>query len=267
MIKIIFLDIDGTLINYKQEISNRTIEAIHEVKKKGYLLSICTGRALDTIPSFLKELPFDGIIASAGAHAVWKGQILFRDQMSQDLLSRTIDVLEAHHAHYILDGRNGKFANEESINQFRTLLSDKGIDDSDFAIQKVEDPRTIEGVESGMYYHADIDVKSMGMAVPEGIQITPMSFADRNQFNGEFTQKGIHKASAILKVITHLGIQQDEVMAIGDGPNDREMLMFAGTSVAMGNAEQETKKLASYVTQSVDQDGVYHAFKAFNLID
>ena len=75
------------------------------------------------------------------------------------------------------------------------------------------------------------------------------------------------KSKGILAVLEHFGWKPENVLAIGDAPNDMEMLEFAGVSIAMGNAKQEVKDVADYVTQSVDQHGWAKAMKHFGLID
>jgi hydroxymethylpyrimidine pyrophosphatase-like HAD family hydrolase len=75
------------------------------------------------------------------------------------------------------------------------------------------------------------------------------------------------KSKGILAVLEHFGWKPENVMAIGDAPNDMEMLEFAGVSIAMGNAKQEVKDVADFVTKTVDQDGWAFAMKTYELID
>ena len=82
----------------------------------------------------------------------------------------------------------------------------------------------------------------------------------------DFVPKGSSKAVGIDHMIEHFGIKLEETMAIGDGGNDIAMLRHAGVGVVMGNASDEVKAVADYVTDSVDEDGVYNALKHFGLI-
>ncbi|MBR5298612.1 MAG: HAD hydrolase family protein, partial [Parabacteroides sp.] len=77
---------------------------------------------------------------------------------------------------------------------------------------------------------------------------------------------GISKRVGIDKMLEHFHIGLDECMAFGDGGNDIQMLSHVGLGVAMGNASDEVKKYADYVTDSVDEDGIYKALKFFNVI-
>ena len=74
------------------------------------------------------------------------------------------------------------------------------------------------------------------------------------------------KVVGIEKMLEHHGITKEEIIAFGDGENDLEMLAFAGVGVAMGNADEEVKEVADYVTTDIDDDGIWNACKHFNLI-
>ena len=74
------------------------------------------------------------------------------------------------------------------------------------------------------------------------------------------------KQNGIRKMLEYYAIRPEEIMAIGDGENDLDMMEFAGISVAMGNAVPSVKAAADYVTDDVDHDGIYHALKHFQLI-
>ena len=82
----------------------------------------------------------------------------------------------------------------------------------------------------------------------------------------DITSKGNTKQKGIDEIIRYFNIQLDETMAIGDGGNDISMLRHAAVGVAMGNASDEVKSVANYVTTSVDEDGIENALKHFNLI-
>ena len=95
------------------------------------------------------------------------------------------------------------------------------------------------------------------------IQCTVPAFGDES---GELMVPGIHKAVAIETLLDHLGLSKEGTLAIGDGLNDIEMFDFCETGIAMGNAKEDLKKIADYVTDSVSDDGLFKAFKAFGLI-
>jgi len=81
----------------------------------------------------------------------------------------------------------------------------------------------------------------------------------------EFMNKNCNKATGLEKLAQRLGISREEIMAIGDADNDKEMLEYAGLGVAMGNAKDEIKQLADYVTKSNEDDGVAYVIDKFIL--
>ena len=82
----------------------------------------------------------------------------------------------------------------------------------------------------------------------------------------DVTAKGNTKQNGIDQIIRHFGIKLEETMAFGDGGNDISMLRHAGIGVAMGNANDNVKAVADYVTTSVDEDGIAHALEQFKII-
>jgi len=83
----------------------------------------------------------------------------------------------------------------------------------------------------------------------------------------EFMKKGCNKATGIEKLAQHLGISNEEIIAIGDASNDKEMIEYAGLGVAMGNAEDEIKMLANFITKSNEEDGVAYVINKFIIND
>lgn len=79
----------------------------------------------------------------------------------------------------------------------------------------------------------------------------------------EFMKKGCNKAIGIEKLAQHLKIRREEIITIGDASNDKEMIEYAGFGVAMGNAEDEIKKLADFITKSNEEDGVAYVIEKF----
>lgn len=87
-----------------------------------------------------------------------------------------------------------------------------------------------------------------------------------HEYSMDVLAGGVNKATAIRKLVEHLGLNMNEVYAFGDALNDIEMMQMAGTGVAMGNADQEVKEVADIVTRSVDDNGIEHGLKQLGLI-
>ena len=125
-------------------------------------------------------------------------------------------------------------------------------------------------MESGDYNNADITVDEMQKEFDEKIgeyfTVIMASFDEATPYFGEVLIKGVNKGSGIAEVVNYLGAKQEDTIGIGDSSNDIDMLNYVGTAVAMGNALNEVKELADFVTTDVDNDGIWNAFKKLNLI-
>ena len=91
-------------------------------------------------------------------------------------------------------------------------------------------------------------------------------YSSFNEYGMDVIPSSYNKAIGIEALIKHLGIKQEEVIAIGDGHNDAEMIAYAGLGVAMGNAIDKCKKVADYITTDIDDNGIYNAFKYAGII-
>ena len=118
-----------------------------------------------------------------------------------------------------------------------------------------------EGISSQLCFFFDKEIEQEVMGQLPGLTATRWCdvFVDINA-------EGVNKAAGIRSFADYLGLDLSETMAFGDGGNDIPMLRAAGIGVAMGNASDEVKSYADYVTDHIDNDGLYKAFKHFNLI-
>ena len=87
-----------------------------------------------------------------------------------------------------------------------------------------------------------------------------------NEYGFDVIPLNYNKAKGIEALINYLGIKKEEVIAIGDGHNDAEMIKYAGLGIAMGNAIDKCKKVADYITSDIDDNGIYNAFKYAGII-
>ncbi len=226
MRKIIFLDIDGTLVDFKQNILNSTKEALKKAKEKGHYLVICTGRTYPNIYPFLFDLDFDGIIASTGANVFWQGKEIFYKALPKDSLQKVIKVLDKYNAIYIFEGKEGLYADERSYKGYKEYIEKLGsnIEEVMSDITICEKPYNKKYIEGGIYNSATVDLNKIQQEVGDEIKITGSSFGHNEKFSGEFTKKGVNKAFGIEYLLNYLNMDKEDVIAFGDGLNDIEML-------------------------------------------
>lgn len=249
MIKAIFFDIDGTLVSFKTHtIPQSTLEAIHKVRQNGVKVFIATGRPLPFVTN-LGEMEYDGIISTSGGSCVTKeGKVIFQETIDRDDLEKLIAYNEEHPIPIAFASEKEVFITERNkeVDEVYRLLDINNLGD----VRPAKDCLKEDVMQIIAFFKEKDEPHIMQNILPhcEAFRWHP-DFAD-------IVKKGVSKASGIDIVLKHYGIALEECMAFGDGGNDIAMLEHVPHSVAMGNASEEVKKHARYVTDSVDENGV-----------
>lgn len=270
--KIIFLDIDGTLIDYTQQISHSTREAIHLAQARGHKLLIASGRSKPAIYSWLLDLGFNGMIAGDGAYAEFGGEIIFESTIPEAQISRLYQYLEDRKIGFYEESNSGLYGNRYFLTETACSF---GVSEK-IAAENLQ--KAFHGlVFDHQQYH--LDVNKVSFVVRSDIQKAELEALFGDYFRiglwnifgkglgfGDFTQKHVNKASAIAVLLEKLGLDRQDTYAFGDSYNDLEMLQYCQTGIAMGNAANAVKAVADYVTSDVSDDGIFNAFVQFGLI-
>lgn len=234
----IFLDIDGTIISREGGPFAEDIEAIGEARKAGHRVLLNTGRSLANIPPDLARAPWlDGIVAGGGAHVLIGGETRYHKWVDVDVLCAVSAWYLKKDKRIIFEGETGIYG----INQNYGFLTVSGADDfrtryAGSLISKI----TLEGRVS-----------------PEEKAILEKPFRIFDQ--GHYTEcilKGENKGRGMEIALRALGLKRENSVAIGDSINDMDMIRYAGTGVAMGNACRELKDAADIVTLDCGKGGV-----------
>lgn len=260
MIKALFFDVDGTLVSFNtHKIPTSTVEALEEAKKRDVKLFIATGRPiqlLNNIPEVQHLM--DGYILATGALCTYKGEVVREDLIPKAEVEALIDFCKQHGLPAVVVGREDiQLINRDERFEdiFRNLLN-VTYNKFDVSMDEVINQGVLQITPFITEDEEDIikpQLKSCASA-----RWHP-AFCDINNSNAD-------KANGIRAIAQKLGIDISETMAFGDGGNDISMLKAAGTSVAMGNALDKVKANASYVTTSVDEDGIANALRHFGII-
>lgn len=255
-IKIIFFDIDGTLIDMQSKhISPCTVEALHRLRANGIRLCIATGRAPVTLPDFGgvefdAYLTFNGSLCYAGADTIYSRPINGADlqRLIQNAASLGRPVAAATRDRIAANGTDTDLADYFAIaNEKPDLTADfdavcrQSVYQLMLGCRAKDYPAILQGV-GGAKIAAWWD---------RAVDVIP---ADGG--------KGI----GIKKVLAYYGLDKSQALAFGDGNNDLEMLDAVGTGVAMANASPELKALADAVCPSVAEDGIWQYCTAHGLI-
>ena len=249
-----FFDVDGTLFdNGIHAVPESTIDALKRLKEKNKKCIICTGRGMET----LKLVPqwdcieWDGYILYNGALCLDKeGKVLKMDTLDSSILQQIEKVSNEHDIVMYYEGLHSwmnKPLNEKAIRGLQFMGWTSGFD-----VRDIE-----EDVCTMMAFDDDF---SMFESI-KGISIypTPHHYAD-------IGIQGISKGSGIQTFIDYFNISKENTMGFGDGNNDVEMIEAVGMGVAMGQGTQNCKNAANYITEPVNQDGLYKALEHFHCL-
>lgn len=268
--KVVFLDIDGTMMDYTGTISQSTKDALYRAKMNGHKMVICTGRSRYQIPGRLMELGFDGIVAAAGSYVEYQGQEIFHAYIEKDQMRLLSDYLEKHRFTYVIQTTDCSVLNQRSAQQLLEFFRGRGLPEGEmqrFHKKSIicEDVWNARLAEKSIYHHSPFPLEQIINDLSPYFSVTPMSF-DLDANSGEIGIAGINKATGMQTYFDYCGLDQDNSIAIGDGANDMEMVSFAKVGVAMGNAWPRLKEVADMVTKDINEDGIYHVFETLELI-
>ncbi len=271
----IFLDIDGTLVGFDRKMPDSAKAALSLARKNGHKVFICTGRTRGMIYPWLIDIGFDGIVASAGAYVEAEGNEVFHQILEERAVEAALDILDCHGASYMLQSKEycyvtHGFHERMDARDDVPVVTRKTDEDRQGRIELAKGETVKENLESITYFGSDITIeqtKRLLDAQREGyFELTGSSFGKDHIFSGELTRKGITKGTGMEHMLRYFGIKQKDSVGIGDGMNDFDMLQYAATAIAMGNAVEELKEIADYVTSSVSEDGIQKAFQKFGII-
>lgn len=263
---IIALDLDGTLTNSEKIITPRTFDALMKAQREGVRLVLASGRPTFGIAALANQLQladYGGYVLSYNGGRIidWcEKTVIFSQVVDQKLVPILYDFAEkaqlpivTYLPEAILASKNeGEYLAEEArINGMSVVV----------AQNFVEEAMQIAGGSTKFLIPGEpeqlIQLESeMTAALSEQMEVFRSA-----PFFLELPPKGIDKAQSLQRLLTHLGLERESLMAFGDGFNDLSMIQFAGKGVAMANAVEEVKSIADFVTTSNEEDGIAHALE------
>lgn len=251
MIKAIFFDIDGTLIQHGEtSMPESTINSLKRMKEMGIKLFVATGRPINTTGHVQAMFDFDGYVTANGQYCVNSEGLIHEQYIPKESLLEIIPYINEQQIAVVFASLERSYINEYN----------KSMYDSNWPVVDLNDI-VDEKIVQIMAYIEEKDDAAFLSHLPgcKTARWTPR-FADIIPSDGG-------KEAGIDHVLAHYGISLDEAMCFGDGGNDITMLKHVPNSVAMGNAEQKVKDSAFYVTTNINEDGIYNALKHFGVLD
>ncbi|MGJ7921093.1 Cof-type HAD-IIB family hydrolase [Neobacillus sp. LXY-4] len=257
--KIIFLDIDGTILRTDHTIEDSTKEAISKMKLKGIEVILATGRPLHELQDIASELEIDSFISYNGAYAIYKGNEIFKEQVDENILSTYINVAEERNHELIL------FTNTHNLST--NLESKRTTHFFDlFGLTKNQSytPDDIGNILS-LTVIANHPSEIKHYPPYEGVHFSQVHVHGMEHCFDVLMEK-VNKGVAVHSMLQHLNIPRELAIAFGDGLNDKEMLSYVGEGVAMGNGHPELFSYAKHTTTDVDNSGIYNGLKMLGLL-
>lgn len=269
-IRLIALDMDGTTFNSRKEITNRTRRTIAEAVERGIQVFPATGRPKSYLPQEIMSIPGVHYASTSNGASIIdmnKEAPLYEDlipaERMPDIIRRIKDlpvIIELFYKGACYCDRSTLPVIEQILQERPSVQNGQAPEIYEDGIfdRLLQDPFPVEKVHL-IFSDLKIRKEIMDFYQKENILDVTSAFAE----NLELTSKTATKSNALLRLAGILGISQEETMAIGDSFNDLDMLVAAGTSVAMGNAEPEIKETADLITKTNDEDGVAWAIEKY----
>lgn len=267
MYKLIALDLDGTLLNARKEITTHTLETLMLAQEQGLRIALTSGRparGIQEVAETLKLREYGGfIIANNGGQIVdyASNKVLYKKELDtsfypllyQYSIPQDFVILTYTETYVITEDASNEYVqyvsrnNKLPVRQVRSFL------------EEIRTPRPKVLIVGNSNKLALLE-KKMQQDL-EG----QLNVYRSEPFLLELLPLGIDKATGLRKLISQIGICREEIIACGDGYNDLSMIEFAGMGVAMENAQEVVKKEANYITASNEEDGVALAIERFIL--
>lgn len=266
-IKVLALDLDGTLTNSSKEVTERTKKAIFEAIDRGVVIVLASGRPDKGIEPVARALELEQrggyILAYNGGKIIdcRTGEVISAKLLSKEYYA---DIIDAAHRYNVVPVSYDEIGvlSESDTDQY--VIKESVI--NKIPIHKVDDMVSVmtEPVTKMMLIGDHEKLIPAHEYFHERYEGCFEAFFSEGYFL-EITPRGIEKSSALGVLLEHLGTTKEHLMVCGDGLNDVTMIEYAGLGVAMENAAEETKKHADAITLSNDEDGVAVAIEKYIL--
>ncbi|MBR3158899.1 MAG: Cof-type HAD-IIB family hydrolase [Atopobiaceae bacterium] len=277
MSKIVFLDVDGTLIDYDAKCPESAAKAVDLARANGHKVYICTGCSKAEIAQ--RDLPdLDGMIGANGGYVEDAGEVVMHQALSVEQVKHIVDWCNERHLGFYLEANSGMYINswfvEQAPETMKKYAMGKGASEEQAAgagqafIDGMtrtddlyrDDVNKVSFILSSYQDHLDSKVEFPDM------EANTWGGKDEQALFGDLGPKDITKKHAIQVLLEHLGASQADTISFGDAKIDLSMFELCAYNVAMGNGGPEIKEAADYITDDVNEDGLFNAFKYLGLI-
>lgn len=246
-------DMDGTLLNSYNQISTENLMALNRFVDKGGLFTVATGRIETSVAHYLDSLPINApaiLYNGAMIYDFGTGQVLWDVRLPQQAAHVPQIILQSFPGLGVEIYKKGKvYLSAENAWTLRHLQKEQISFERSPALENISEPwqKVLLAGDPAEIDQVEIFLNQKNL---------PFMFVRSEEYFLEILPPGINKGAALLFLTRYLGLPPSRVVAVGDNPNDREMLETAGFGVAVGNAHVDIKKIASFCSSDNDQHAV-----------
>lgn len=274
MSRILFIDVDGTLVDYHNRLPDSAVAAIRAARAAGHRVYLCTGRSRAEMPEALWDIGIDGMVGGNGSYVEDAGEVVVHQTLTGAQCRAIVDWLHQHHLEFYLETNDGLFASgnfEEVVTPVMALYT---------ARKGQRAPTSVSDAFHGLVFGGDLfrdDVNKLSyvlhsyddhlaarQAFPD-LQHGTWGGRGTEALFGDIGPSGITKAQAVDTLLEHLRADRGDTIAFGDATVDLPMFHACAVGVAMGNASDDLKAAATLTTEDVEHDGLAKAFTALGL--
>ena len=260
--KMIFFDIDGTLIIEDTHIiPETTVQAIRKARENGHLAFVNTGRTFFNVTKDIRDIGFDGYVCGCGTYIHYNDTPLLAKSLPQETCFEIAKKLREYNIEGLFEASDGVFFDQTKpatgvLEKIKNLFSLQGCD----VTRSWDDPNLIFD-KFVVWTKEDSDLDGFHSYITKDFD-----YIDRGNNFGEIVPKGFSKASGIKFLQEYFNIPLENCYAIGDSTNDLAMLEYVPNSIAMGNSTPVLFDKVSFVTKSIEDNGIEHALTHFKII-
>ncbi len=258
----VFFDYDGTLADEKKGIyypTETTKKSLKKLSNNGYMVVLATGRAKCYVPD--TGVDFNGYITSNGAVAEVDGNIITQDFFPQEDVLELTEKFEGMGLYYSMENTHQCYARDINNSGFAAMLDNFHIPKNVFTnFDKNHIPQTSKML---LVYNTEDELRSLSDYFKNRYD-----FYKHRKFNSaDVTKHDIVKAVGAEAICKRFNIAGENTYAFGDGTNDYDLLKYAGHGIAMGYHNSALDNVAEFITDTVENEGIFKALVHYGLID
>lgn len=267
MTELLCLDIDGTLLNSRKELTRETVEAVQYAKQKGVRIFLASGRSFPGMKEIMQALGTgENCICMNGALICAEGKEIYRDIMSSDMVDEILRCAEKYGSQVFFAGKDFNLSNRQISEQIQRALQNGSLRGDYYIEENPEKFREMVNVRKGQILKAaikELEEENYKKLREELECLESLRVAKSDDYFVDLNSKICSKGQGIKILADYYGISIQNVMCIGDNENDIEMIQAAGIGIAMKNGADCVKQEADFITDSNDENGAAHAIYRF----